>query len=72
MTLSEKEIILKSIFWDYNITGKELYSMLVGDITGNFPGKEKIFIRMLERLGWYDILNIAGYNLVKELLTKEL
>jgi len=72
MTNKKKEKILSKIYWDYNIPGEKLYSILLGKASESFPGREKVFTRMLERLGWYDILDILGIDLIKELLTKEI
>ncbi len=71
MTENEKYSLLKKIFWDATLSGKELLEILSGRKTNVLIDREMIFIRMIERLGWHEILNILGIDEVKRLLTKE-
>ena len=71
MTTEEKQNTLKKIFWDYSFSGHELYSILEKKNDTEYITQEKIFIRMLERLGWHAVLDILGIEKVKLLLKKE-
>ena len=62
---------LKKIFWDYNISDETLFNILAGEQHHAVVTREKIFSRMLERLGWHEILGVVGIEQVKLLLTKE-
>lgn len=69
--LSKKEIRKKITFafWDYNINPEDIYLIAVGKKKGgSFFTKEKVLIRLFERLSWYEILDMFG----KEFLTKNL
>ncbi len=71
MTPEEKYRTLKIIFWDYRtdllpldkVINRELDS--IGDYEFNM-----MLNRMLERLSWYDLLEILGPDAIKRLLTK--
>ena len=66
------ENILKKITWDYNVEPYDLYLVLMGEkkTAGPFT-LEKIFLRMLERLFWYDLLDIVGIDFIKNNLSKK-
>ena len=72
MVKEEKQQLLQKIFWDYRQTGKELLDVVSGTSKEGLISREKIFVRMLERLGWHDILEIVGIEGVKDLLTPSL
>jgi len=71
MDLEQKQSALKKIFWDYNYSGEELYTVLTGERKDITITPQRIFLRMLERLSWYEITGISGLENVKILLTKE-
>ena len=48
--------------------GEMIYS-LTGEQSHSAVSREKIFTRMLERLGWHTILDILGVEAVQSLLT---
>ncbi|MBL7095101.1 hypothetical protein ISS22_14140 [candidate division KSB1 bacterium] len=66
------ENILTNIIWDYDVKPYDLYLVLAGkrESAGPFTA-EKIFIRILERLSWYDLLDIVGLDFLKRNLTGE-
>ena len=67
------ENILTKIIWDYDVKPYDLYLVLAGKKKSAGPfTAEKIFIRMLERLSWYDLLDIVGLDFLKRNLTGEL
>lgn len=73
MSDNEKYTKLQRLFWDYNIT-TELLNII---IDRQFEKLDKythdlIFKRMLERLDWYDILDIAGVEQIKKVLHSEM
>ena len=65
--------ILRGNVWDYNIDPYDLYLVVLGkkDPIGFF-NKERSLIRFVERLRWYDLLDLFGAEFMKENLTKEL
>ncbi len=73
--LSKKEINKKiiSAFWDYNINPEEIYLISLGKKKDTkFFTKEKILIRLFERLSWYEILDLFGREFLKKNLTPKL
>jgi hypothetical protein len=72
MTAEEKYTTLKRIFWDYNTEELSLDKAVRGDF-GEMDEYEfnLIFNRMLERLSWYELLDIVGADSMKRFLTKE-
>jgi hypothetical protein len=72
MSIEEKQQLLRSIFWDYHLTGKELLDVVTGVAQEGLIARENILLRMLERLGWHDIVEIVGVKSLKELLTPAL
>jgi hypothetical protein len=71
MTIQQRQEILKKIYWDANISGELLYAIAIGQVTNAVITQKQIFLRMIERLGWHNILEILGIDNVKRLLTKE-
>ena len=69
MLLEEKHIILKRIFWDYNINLLNLdkIAALQLDEIDRYE-LDMIINRMLERLSWFDLLDILGVDLLKKIL----
>ena len=66
-----KEIInkIKSVYWDYNVDPAEIYLTVMGRSNAKgFFTKEKILLRLIERLSWYELIDLVG----KEYLTKNL
>ena len=53
---------MKLIVWDYNINPYDLYKVVIGEKEriGQFD-RERVFLRMIERLSWYDLINILGH-----------
>jgi len=73
MSIEKKHKILKNIFWDYNTDFLPLDEI----IKKNFKsiddyGLNLILNRMLERLNWYELLDILGLDLIKQFLTPEI
>lgn len=70
--LKKKKILrlLKKIVWDYNTNMEDLYAVIFGkkEKAGHFDF-ERIFVRMLERLPWYDLLFIFDTDFLCENLT---
>lgn len=72
MTNEEKKKILEAIFWDYDARRLPLDKI----INREYDAIEKYeirlaFNRMLERLNWYDLLDIVGIELIKLHLTND-
>ncbi|MCL5031292.1 MAG: hypothetical protein M1480_20000 [Bacteroidetes bacterium] len=69
MSIEEKYNTLKKIFWDYNIDLLPLNKIV--NMQFNVIDKyefDLIINRMLERLGWFDLLDILGVDLLKKIL----
>jgi hypothetical protein len=69
---SKIRAIMKLIVWDYDVDPYVLYEVVTGkrDKVGHFDA-ERILIRMLERLSWYDLLNILGMAFLRSALTPQ-
>ncbi len=67
------ERILKLLFWDYIVDPAEAYEVLTGvrQLAGPF-NRERLLIRMLERLPWYDLVEVLGIEGLKRDLTPEI
>ena len=65
--------IMKKIVWDYNVDPFELYEVVIGkrERVGHFNG-DSVMLRMLERLSWYDLLDILGLERLKSKLKIDL
>ena len=65
--------IIKPLLWDYNISADNIYALLSGEKAEVGPFDfNHLFTRMLERLPWYDLVNIFGISNLKKLLTPSL
>ncbi|MBU0558734.1 MAG: hypothetical protein KKD86_15210 [Bacteroidetes bacterium] len=72
MTTEEKLEALKKIFWDYNTQMLPLDKIVAGDLKSIDEYERALLLnRMLERLSWYDLLDILSLKTLKEYLTKE-
>jgi len=72
MIREQKYGILKKIFWDYNVEFLPLdkfINMEYDDIDEYVYNL--VVTRMLERLNWYDILDIIGIEQLKIILTPD-
>ena len=70
--LAREEIrrIMKHAVWDYDVDPFELYEVVLGtrDKIGYFDA-ERVFLRMIERLSWYDLLDLLDLNGIRTRLT---
>ncbi len=69
MSKEEQLQLLRTTFWDYNPPETDLLEVVTGFSKEGLIPRENIFVRMLERLGWHEILEIIDVQTVKELLT---
>jgi len=73
MSVEEKNKVLKSIFWDYNTDLLPLGKLIERDINSIDDYEFKLMLnRMLERLNWYELMDILSIDLIKKLLTPEI
>jgi hypothetical protein len=73
MINEEKYRVLKSIFGDYNVKLLPLEKIVERDLNSIDSYELKLIIkRMLERLNWYELLDILGLDLIKKFLTTEI
>jgi hypothetical protein len=72
MPTEEKLKILQSIFWDYNINLLPLDKIISKELDKIDEYDLRIIInRIFERLNWYEILEILGLDLIKNLLENQ-
>ncbi len=69
----KKRNALLNIFWDYNTDLLPLEKIIKRDLKSIDDYEFKLILnRMLERLNWYELLDILGIDLIKQLLTPEI
>ena len=73
ISVDEKErirLIMKHVVWDYDIDPYQLHEVVLGlrEKAGHFD-RQRVLLRMLERLSWYDLLDLLGVDLLRTLLT---
>lgn len=67
---SEIEAIIQKAFWDYDIDPEWVISVLEGSIPGKgFFTRDRLFLRLIERLPWYDLVRILGIEYIKNNLS---
>lgn len=72
MTSEEKYQTLAKIFWDYNVDMLPLKKIIEGDFDSMDDYVFNMILnRMLERLSWYELLEILGIDSIKKYLTQE-
>jgi len=65
-------LVLKSIIWDYDVDPDELYNVMTGQRLKAGPFTfDRLFVRMLERLSWYELIDLLGMEYIKEHLTTD-
>jgi len=64
---------LKRIIWDYYVNPEELFDVLVGKrkTAGPFDA-ERLFLRMLERLPWYELIDVLGIEYIDNHLNENI
>ena len=64
---------LKSIIWDYDVGPGELYEVITGQRAKAGPFTfERLFVRMLERLSWYELIDLLGAEYLKQHLSRQI
>lgn len=66
------QIALRGIIWDYDVDPDELFEVITGkrEKSGPFDA-ERIFVRMLERLSWYELIELLGLEFIKNHLSED-
>jgi hypothetical protein len=73
MSDKEKYNILTLIFWDYNTDKLPLNKIIERDVNSIDDYEYKLIVaRMLERLNWYELMDIFGIELIKRILSSEI
>ena len=73
MTREEKYNSLKKIFWDYNVDKLPLDKFIKMETANIDEYEYKLVVtRMLERLNWFDIIDILGIEQLKKILTPDI
>lgn len=64
---------LRGIIWDYDVDPDELFEVITGkrEKSGPFDA-ERIFVRMLERLSWYELIELLGLEFIKNHLSEDI
>jgi hypothetical protein len=64
---------LKGIIWDYHVDPDDLFEVLAGkrEMAGPFNA-ERLFVRMLERLPWYELIETLGIKYIKDRLSESI
>ena len=63
---------LMEIIWDYDCDPDELFEVISGKRTKAGPfDLKRLFVRMLERLSWYELIELLGMDYIREHLTEE-
>jgi len=64
--------ILKRLTWDYEIPPEDVYAVInrEKDHAGHWDF-EHLFIRMLEQLSWYELLDLLGKEALTEYLNRD-
>ena len=69
--IKNSSVILKRIMWDYSIDAEEIYDFIMGRRKTLYHfTKEMIFIRILERLSWYEILELLPLPIIRNMLKR--
>lgn len=71
MVISDE--VYRQIMWDYPITKRDIESLLSGDIEqAAHYSRNSLFLKMLQSLPWFSLLETLGQETIQELLTDEL
>lgn len=72
MNISERNKLLKQIFWDYNIPVSDIDEVLKGrkKQTGHI-NQSFIFRRIIESYSWFIVIQLLTPNEIRDLLTPE-
>ena len=64
------QTIFQKLLWDYDVSAEEVVQVIQGEKQKRTHWDfEKLFIRMLEKLNWYDLLYLLGAARIKKELT---
>jgi hypothetical protein len=65
-----KPVPVKRIIWDYSVNIDELYAFLTGEQKQYYHfTREMLYVRILERLSWYEILECLPIAVIKRMLS---
>lgn len=72
MNAQQRHNVLQSVMWDYSISPGDIDKLLDGKIdkAGHYT-REKLFVKMLNGLPWYTIIQLLSVERVKEMLTDD-
>ena len=63
----------KFYIWDYDVDPAEIEEVLAGRRNSAGPfDRGKLLVRLLERLSWYELLEMFGSEGIKEILTPQI
>jgi len=65
--------VYRQIMWDCSISKKDIETLLSGDIeqAGHYS-QNSLFLKILQSLPWFSLLETLGQEKIQELLTDEL
>lgn len=63
---------ISEIFWDYKFSEDDLSDLLSGRISKlGYLDRDKLLIRMLNYLNWYDFIKFVPFNLFVQIVDKK-
>jgi hypothetical protein len=74
-TLDKKAITstLAGVIWDYDVNMDEVFELLTGKRSTAGPFTfDRLWVRMLERLSWYELCELLGLDYIQQHLTEEI
>ena len=64
---------MTGIIWDYKTDPDELFEVLTGQRLKAGPFTfERLLVRMLERLSWYELIDLLSLEYLRQNLTREI
>lgn len=68
----ERQALMRMICWDYDVLPAALYAIVRGshEPVGHID-QAWVLRRMMERLSWYDLLDLLGIEFLREHMTEE-
>ena len=72
METAERNVLLKQILWDYNISAKDIDAVLRGEKeTAGHYNRDMLFQKIIESYSWFTIIQLFTPNDVKFLLNNQ-
>jgi hypothetical protein len=74
LTRKEKLALMQSLNWDYKVSPKDMLAVVEGkkELAGGIFDIDRLFVRAIERMSWYNIVALFGIDAIKKLYTPKL